>query len=41
VDRLYPTAFIFNAYLEANFGDDRQAKPFKYDVDKCPGMEFV
>jgi hypothetical protein len=25
--------------VEANFGDDL-AKPFRYDIDKCPGMNW-
>jgi hypothetical protein len=29
-----------NVSLEANFGDDQQAKPFKYDIGKCPGIVF-
>jgi hypothetical protein len=26
--------------LEANFGDNLVANPFKFDVDKCPGLVF-
>jgi hypothetical protein len=40
VDRLYPTVFIYYASVEANFGDNLAAKPFKFDVDKCPGLFF-
>jgi hypothetical protein len=37
---LYPTAFVErNEILEANFGTD-SAKPFEYDIDKCPGLVF-
>jgi hypothetical protein len=28
-----------NGSVAANFGDD-SAKPFKYDIEKCPGMGF-
>jgi hypothetical protein len=28
-----------SASIEANFGDD-SAKPFKYDIEKCPGLVF-
>jgi hypothetical protein len=27
-----------NVSVEANFGNDL-AKPFKYDIEKCPGLE--
>jgi hypothetical protein len=27
-------------YIEANFGDD-PAKPFEYDIHKCPGMALA
>jgi hypothetical protein len=26
--------------LEANFGDDLEKKPFKYDIEKCEGLVF-
>jgi hypothetical protein len=43
VDRLFPTVTMWDAdmFLEANFGDDPVAKPFEYDIKKCPGMEFA
>jgi hypothetical protein len=31
---------LSNASVEANFGDDLGAKPFKYDIEKCTGMVF-
>jgi hypothetical protein len=40
VDRLYPTVSIFGSSVEANFGDNLVAKPFKFDVDKFPGLVF-
>jgi hypothetical protein len=37
---LYPTAIMEeNASMEANFGTD-SAKPFEYDIHKCPGLVF-
>jgi hypothetical protein len=39
VDRLYPTVSFYE-YVEANFGSDLVAKPFKFDTDKCPGLVF-
>jgi hypothetical protein len=40
VNPLYPTVSVRgNVSVEANFGDDL-AKPFKYDIKKCPGMVF-
>jgi hypothetical protein len=40
VDILYPTLSISrNGLVEANFGDNL-AKPFSYDIDKCPGMNL-
>jgi hypothetical protein len=39
VDRLFPTVRKLYVPLEANFGDD-PAKPFKYDIDKCPGLNL-
>jgi hypothetical protein len=38
VDFLIPTVSIRDILVEANFGDDQQAKPFKYDIGKCPGL---
>jgi hypothetical protein len=40
VDRLFPAVEIWRESLEANFGDDPDNKPFKYDISKCPGMTF-
>jgi hypothetical protein len=38
--QLYPTTSVqINSSVEANFGTD-SAKPFEYDIDKCPGMVF-
>jgi hypothetical protein len=37
VNCLYPTAQLWDFSSEANFGDDK-SKPFKYDIDKCPGL---
>jgi hypothetical protein len=37
VDRLFPTVRKVKVPLEANFGDN-PAKPFKFDIDKCPGL---
>jgi hypothetical protein len=39
VDCLFPTIYIWDTPLEANFGDDL-AKPFKYTTGTCPGVEF-
>jgi hypothetical protein len=40
VDRLFPTVHLFaNTLLEANFGND-PAKPFKYDIQNCPGLDL-
>jgi hypothetical protein len=47
VNPLYPTVSLYGSgddgynhiSVEANFGDD-SAKPFKYDIKKCPGMVF-
>jgi hypothetical protein len=37
---LYPTVTIGkNTSLEANFGDD-PAKPFSFDITKCPRLVF-
>jgi hypothetical protein len=38
-DSLYPTVRLCDASVEANFGDD-SAKPFRYDIDKCPGLDM-
>jgi hypothetical protein len=27
-----------NVPLQTNFGDNLLAKPFKYDIKKCPGL---
>jgi hypothetical protein len=35
--RLYPTVHMRNCLLKFNFGGDK-AKPFKYDIGKCPGL---
>jgi hypothetical protein len=37
-DLFFPTVNLKDVSVEANFGDDQQAKPFKYDIDKCPGL---
>jgi hypothetical protein len=38
VDRLFPTVTLWvGMSLEANFGNN-PAKPFEYDIKKCPGM---
>jgi hypothetical protein len=29
---------MWEASVDANFGDN-SAKPFKYDIDKCPGLD--
>jgi hypothetical protein len=40
VNSLYPTVTIHGyGSVEANFGDDL-AKPFSYDIDKCPGLNL-
>jgi hypothetical protein len=26
--------------VEANFGDNLATKPFKYDIEQCPGLVF-
>jgi hypothetical protein len=37
---LIPTIALWDhVSVEANFGDD-SAKPFKYDIKKCPGLVF-
>jgi hypothetical protein len=36
VDCLYPTVYICNTTVEANFGNNLVAKPFKFDINKCP-----
>jgi hypothetical protein len=40
VDRLYPTAYLNDVSVEANFGNNLVDKPFKFDIDKCPGLVF-
>jgi hypothetical protein len=39
VDYLFPTVTLWDemSSIEANFGDN-PAKPFAYDIQKCPGM---
>jgi hypothetical protein len=38
---LIPTIALWDhVSVEANFGDD-SAKPFKYNVETCPGLVFV
>jgi hypothetical protein len=41
VDSLYPTVSLAgrNVSVEANFGDNL-AIPFKFDIEKCPGIVF-
>jgi hypothetical protein len=39
VNLLYPTISMNEGSVEANFGGN-SAKPFKYDIQKCPGMAF-
>jgi hypothetical protein len=40
VDSLYPTVTLYeDASVLANFGDC-SAKPFCYDIKKCPGLVF-
>jgi hypothetical protein len=39
VDCLYPTVHMCNVSAEANFGTD-PAKPFEYNIGKCPGMGY-
>jgi hypothetical protein len=40
MDHLFPTLSILGiASVEANFGDD-MTKPFRYDIDKCPGLNL-
>jgi hypothetical protein len=39
VDHLFPTVQLFLLKLNTNFGDD-PAKPFSYDIKKCPGLKF-
>jgi hypothetical protein len=36
---LYPTLQMCRVSLEANFGND-PAKPFAYNIEKCPGMGY-
>jgi hypothetical protein len=38
LDLLVPTVNLRDVSVEANFGDDRRAKPFRYDIEKCPGL---
>jgi hypothetical protein len=39
VDCLYPTIQMCRVSVEANFGND-PAKPFAYNIEKCPGMGY-
>jgi hypothetical protein len=40
VDRLFPAVIMWTKdSFVANFGDD-PAKPFEYDIDNCPGLEW-
>jgi hypothetical protein len=39
LDCLHPTVEIYDAWGEANFGGN-PAKPFKFDIDKCPGLDL-
>jgi hypothetical protein len=37
---LYPTITTTGTFsVDANFGDD-SAKPFRYDINKCPGLNM-
>jgi hypothetical protein len=36
---LWPTVKMLDASVEFNFGDNL-AKPFKFDVEKCPELTF-
>jgi hypothetical protein len=41
VDRLYPTVAIHgNVSVEANFGENRVVKPFKFELDKYLASVF-
>jgi hypothetical protein len=40
VDLLYPTVWISWASVEANFGNNLAGKPFKFDYNKCPGLDM-
>jgi hypothetical protein len=37
VNCVYPTVAVYNTSFEANFGDN-PAKPFKFDIAKCPDL---
>jgi hypothetical protein len=38
---LYPAVTLWHPIsLRANFGDDLENHPFKYDIEKCPGLIF-
>jgi hypothetical protein len=39
IDCLIPTASLLNCSVEANFGDNLVKKPFKFDINECPGLE--
>jgi hypothetical protein len=38
VDRLFPSVYVENIIVEANFGDDPEGEPFEYDIENCPGL---
>jgi hypothetical protein len=40
VDCLFPTVQMTSLSLEVNFGGDQQAKPFKYDIGQCVGLDL-
>jgi hypothetical protein len=40
IDCLIPTACMLNCLVKANFGANLVKKPFKFDMNKCPGLEF-
>jgi hypothetical protein len=40
MNTLYPTVSLYRTVsVEANFGED-SAKSFRYDINKCPGMNL-
>jgi hypothetical protein len=40
VDCLFPTVWLLSSSVEANFGDNLAKKPFKFDYNKCPGLNL-